>query len=108
MDMALRRQSKLEHGEIKSSLRIWIKFEVCHSNGNGAWYESSRACTSLQHAVQAVDGKILFTFTDKDDAEAKMAVAASKEPLLFRKAVHKIIHDARVDVAAVCIDPKCN
>jgi hypothetical protein len=54
----------------------------------------------------AVDGKILFTFTDKDDAEAKMAVAASKEPLLFRKAVvHKIIHDARVDFAAVCIDP---
>lgn len=34
-----------------------------------------------------------------------MVVAASKEPLLFKKAVHKIIHDARVDVAAVCIDP---
>ena len=92
--------------EIEAENLRQIKSKTCVACIDNCWNHARNAEGATTSV--AVDGKILFTFTDKDDAEAKMAVAASKEPLLFRKAVHKIIHDARVDVAAVCIDPKCN
>ena len=76
---------------------------VCVDNCWNHARNAEGATTSL-----AVDGEVICTFTDKEDLEASLAVAASKEPLLFRLALERVITGEGIDVAAVCIDPNAH
>merc|ERR1719162_2492769 len=89
--------------EIEAEYMKKLKGETHVASLDNCWNHARNAEGATTSV--AIGGKIICTITDKEDAEAKLAVAASKEPLLFRIALKRIINGEGIDVAAVCIDP---
>ena len=83
-----------------------LRGKTCVATIDNCW-DHARNAEGATTSV-AVDGKVICTFTDKEDLEAKLAVAASKEPVLFRLALERLIVGEGIDVAAVCIDPNAH